>query len=932
MSLSQRSGSKEMFIDCIAEEDLMTRFSSPFYKCRLLMFEALETRTLLTNGIDLVQIQQVYSDFVFENNAVVHEIDAEDLSVDALKSVIELATLSPEDDLVIVHTSDTNHTISFTTDSEFIIDIEGKGSLTIISWGTKDLTIDAAKQGRLFCVRSGFCQLGGLILANGLAKTNLLGQDSWYGMGGGLANAGNTTLVGVTVRGCSAESALFSTSETATSSFFSKGGGIYNEGTLTLCDSLLTGNIARSSGLDQINNTIKGAGGALFSQGGTVLIRDSRLNENSADAETIYYKVASGGDYIIKTTQQQGTGGAIYQTGGHLTIEGTKFCGNSAYLGGGVALYDGAIIELTDVCFEQNKAQDKGGALYCFENNGSIKIDNSDFFANVALNDGGAIYTRSATTTRNSAFSGNTAGNQGGAFAFIGKYKESVGVLSFQLINCTITGNRANTGGGGLYFSGMDSSKKAAELFLKNCILVKNRIENSLSNTDPNIALENTTDYCYGYYTLTSFNRWKLSSNNSVYSEDLPLFYRDYNFDLNTKGDYRLVYDSQSQAIDAGSNIQAANAGINTNSLDLAGKQRYWNDTIDIGAYEYQPTPFDTAFPTQLAVEQGCSFNLKCEGTDSLGNPITKYYVDLNNDGLFDKEGSSMWISWKELSERSDNKGYFGLMMENSLGEQSEMRSVSVKVIEVLPEIQTQLVNIYNDNIVKLCISVQYYDRSAKQWTIDWDDETTPTKYSGLSNSITAVHYYDPQEETKTYRLTLSLIDTNNKGGDITYCIGTHIISAVNSTPQTNNNYEVVSRASSLSAENMDFVQGKTSLLYSEINSETLNNDNLLLSVSLSDNYKKGFVFQRNNDSHRPAKSELLITRILTPQECQSMTAVELEGYATQFAALESLWDEENDFLNDFYSTLSDNKATMKTSLQSDLFENSDLGEILQSY
>ena len=555
------------------------------------ILEALEERALLSNGFDLASAQEFYPDFVIAADAAVYEIEAADLSVESLKEAIARAEQTSGDDLIVLHTTEERNAVAFNADSEFVVDVEGKGRLTVISWGSNGVTFDANQYGRLFCVQSGVFQLGGVTLADGYARTNLSGDDSSFGMGGGLANAGETVLVDVVVQGCSAGSK----SESGSGSVYSRGGGLYNTGTLIVIGCRLVDNVAKSGALNASNNTACGFGGALYNGGGTVMIRNTVLSGNIAEAKTLSYTVVTGQTTEIAYVSQEGSGGAVYSSGGSVSIEGGAFADNSAYLGGAIFALDAAVLTLTDISLTGNRAVSDGGAVYSHSAGGSFVAERCDFFANDAGRDGGAVYSHSATTFRNTVLSGNIAGHSGGAFALIGRYVQDVGPVKFTLINCTVAGNEAGSldpgNGGGLYFSGIDSSQIAAKLYIHNSILVNNRVVFSDLGTDFNLAKAKANDSCFGYYTLTTFSTWTLGGNNPVYQADIPLFVRDYNFDDKTKGDYQLVSDGDSQAVDAGGNDNASPAELGENTKDLFGRPRIYNGTVDLGACEYQGVP-----------------------------------------------------------------------------------------------------------------------------------------------------------------------------------------------------------------------------------------------------------------------------------------------------------------------------------------------------
>jgi len=118
----------------------------------------------------------------------------------------------------------------------------------------------------------------------------------------------------------------------------------------------------------------------------------------------------------------------------------------------------------------------------------------------------------------------------------------------------------SSSSGGGIYNAGSATS-------LYNTIVTQN-FQNFYSDV-----------YCYsgiieGSNNLTTFTGWDNGFGNLVYDPKLPLF-RDAAI-----GDYRLA--AGSQAIDKGCNFFARAAGLNNDSLDLAGYPRYSGSSIDM--------------------------------------------------------------------------------------------------------------------------------------------------------------------------------------------------------------------------------------------------------------------------------------------------------------------------------------------------------------
>lgn len=143
-------------------------------------------------------------------------------------------------------------------------------------------------------------------------------------------------------------------------------------------------------------------------------------------------------------TAQYGLGGAI-SSSGSLNIRNSRFEDNSASNSGGAIYLNGSLATATiqDTTFDANSVTMDGGAI---ESSGTLTIDRSTFSNNVAQNSnanaghGGAIDVESGSTLKltNSTLSGNQS-VYGGALSNFG---------GFTIQSSTIAGNQAYIGGG----------------------------------------------------------------------------------------------------------------------------------------------------------------------------------------------------------------------------------------------------------------------------------------------------------------------------------------------------------------------------------------------------------------------------------------------------------------------------------------------------
>jgi hypothetical protein len=264
--------------------------------------------------------------------------------------------------------------------------------LTIAN-GTDDAIFNTGALTISGCTFSGNSGVNGAIFNNSgsmsVSGCTITGNSGVFG--GGISNFGGP----LTVSGCDLSG---NTAE--------EGGGIFNfGGKLTVSGSTIAGNSAI-------------AGGGIFNSG-TATISASTLSGNTAVYGGGIYAAATVGALTVSGSTLSGNsatyGGGIYAFGA-LTVANTTFTGNSAYEGGGI--YNDGATTVRDSVFggsstNSSNSAELGGAIF---NGvlGTLDVRGSTFSGNTAGDSGGAVYNLGMATVQQCTLSANTAGSAGG--------------------------------------------------------------------------------------------------------------------------------------------------------------------------------------------------------------------------------------------------------------------------------------------------------------------------------------------------------------------------------------------------------------------------------------------------------------------------------------------------------------------------------------
>lgn len=309
-------------------------------------------------------------------------------------------------------------------------------------------------------------------------------------------------------------------------------------------------------------------------------------------------------------------GGAIFNQG-QLTVRHSRFTGNgtSANMKGGAINNEGQAIVSSSV-FTTNVALAAGGAIF---SRGDLTVEGSTFADNRALGPGGAIAHSTKTnavvtvTVRDSAFYNNEADDAGQVSpqALGGAIYVETDLAQTVIVNSTISGNRADKGGGGV------ALVNKADVALTNVTLA--------DNLSPNTAGDNiehrTTPQPAGVLTLQN----TLAVNGSCLG---PLVDGGNNMQSPGGGCMGAVGDPQlgalqdnggwtwTRGLSAGS--PARNVGNNALCpvADQRGVLRSQDGACDIGAFEYGARPVLASIDPISTLALSPSFTLTATGSN----------------------------------------------------------------------------------------------------------------------------------------------------------------------------------------------------------------------------------------------------------------------------------------------------------------------------
>ena len=244
--------------------------------------------------------------------------------------------------------------------------------------------------------------------------------------GGGIYNSSGTMqVIASTINGNTAES---------------QGGGIFNDqGTLSVDQGTLSNNVASGTSNDA-------GGGGIYNGAGTVQVTGSTINNNNSanDAGGIYNNSGTINvtDSTINNNPAVEIGGGILHKSGTLNVINCTISNNAAFLGGGIANFNGTVnvtVNVSNSTISENSATSAGGGI--LNGGATVRITNSTLSHNSATNGGGIRNFSGEVDITNSTISGNSALNEAGAI-----WNDA----SLFLSNSTVSANSAATQSGGI--------------------------------------------------------------------------------------------------------------------------------------------------------------------------------------------------------------------------------------------------------------------------------------------------------------------------------------------------------------------------------------------------------------------------------------------------------------------------------------------------
>lgn len=295
-----------------------------------------------------------------------------------------------------------------------------------------------------------------------------------------------------------------------------------------------------------------------------------------------------------------GSGGAIYQQSGTLTVNDSIITNNRAGYGGGLYPVAYSTLLLNRSTVSNNTATSYGGGI-CNFTFATTHITDSTVTGNTA-NRGGGLFNsfRSSTTITGSTFNNNT-GSYGGAL------HTEWGQGSISLTNSTFSGNHAAVSGGALDITRGDDTVTLANVTLSgngvtttasaggggiNSVSTSFTVRNSLiaGNTDAGTAAPD----CVGSFISQGYNllgdatgcSFTATAGDLLGSAGAPIDPRLDALVDNGGPTFTQALRADSPALNAGNPLATGSGGAACEALDQRGVDRGLNLRCDIGAAE----------------------------------------------------------------------------------------------------------------------------------------------------------------------------------------------------------------------------------------------------------------------------------------------------------------------------------------------------------
>ncbi|MGH8502164.1 MAG: thrombospondin type 3 repeat-containing protein [Gammaproteobacteria bacterium] len=404
---------------------------------------------------------------------------------------------------------------------------------------------------------------------------------------------------------------------------------VTSAGVLTVQSTTLSGGLPTTSG----STPGERQGGAIFNSGGTVSLVDTTLSGNTAVA-----------------------GGAVFNNSGSLNVTNSTISSNFAFGFGGGVRNSGGTVSLTDSTISNNSAgggnTGVGGGLHSpttSSGSASVTLTRSTVSGNKVVGGpqarAGGMYfdgTRGETlTVVDSTISGNSASLNGGGLSIVGNRARAT------LTNSTVSGNSANVGAGIFHggtlrltnttVSGNSASLQGGGIFVAgsaNLTLVRSLVSGSTAPTAPEIFNGSGN----GIVTVNNYNVFGHSGNAGVAN------FSPGATDIVPSEPLAAILDpladnggpTQTHALDAGSPaVDAAGPSCPPPNTDQRGESRPQGAACDIGSFELVTAAVDGDGDGVADSDDNCPLVANADQTDTDGDGLGDACDDdIDGDGV----------------------------------------------------------------------------------------------------------------------------------------------------------------------------------------------------------------------------------------------------------------------------------------------------------